>query len=283
MYSKFTLLLTISVVMCLNTEPATGQSNSDTIRLNLDFPLVDWPYQRYATETRSSFIKSYANPSMRQSVAVSNSFYSAAHYGIEQLVKIKDPAIRIILANTLIAGFDYLSSYVPFGLAWLHEEYHRAVMTRRGINSFNDVNTFPFGASAIAVSRIKDEDLIRLYNDHRTDFIRLQSAGIEAEYYQTQILQKNNFYYNQRLQHIPLYWLHTINSAVYVTDSGDPEAFDKTVDNFIEKEGADISKRDFTGPDFTAWVNALFHPERRYEDRGIHPSGVGINRYIVKT
>ncbi len=137
-------------------------------------------------------------------------------------------------------------------------------MTKRGINSFNDVNTFPIGSSVVAVSRIKDEELVRLYNEHRTDFIRLQTAGIEAQYYQTQILQKNNFYYNQRLQHIPLYWLHTINSADYVTNSGDPEAFDKLVDDLIEKEGADISKRDFTGPDFTAWVNALFHPERRY-------------------
>jgi hypothetical protein len=280
MYLKFTLILAISVAICLNIAPAKGQTYSDTTRLNLDFPLVDWPYQRYAAETRNSFIKSYANPSMRQSVAVSNSFYSAAHYGIEKLVKMKDPVVRIILANTLIAGFDYFSSFIPFGLGWLHEEYHRAVMTKRGINSFNDINTFPIGSSSVAVSRIKDEELVRLYNEHRTDFIRLQTAGIEAQYYQTQILQKNNFYYNQRLQHIPLYWLHTINSADYVTNSGDPEAFDKLVDDFIEKEGADISKRDFTGPDFTAWVNALFHPERRYQDRGVHPSGVGINRYI---
>jgi hypothetical protein len=41
-----------------------------------------------------------------------------------------------------------------------------------------------------------------------------------------------------------------------------------------------IPERDFVGLDFTAWVYDLFNPDRPYTDRGIHPSGIGIDRYI---
>ena len=67
--------------------------------------------------------------------------------------------------------------------------------------------------------------------------------------------------------------------SVILNQSGS-DAFDKIIDKSNEKDGADISKRDFTGADFTAWADALFFPDKPYEDRGIHPSGVGINRYI---
>ncbi len=73
-----------------------------------------------------------------------------------------------------------------------------------------------------------------------------------------------------------------MNSAVYVTSSA-TEDFDDLADRLNEEDGADILKRDFTGPDFTAWVDALFNPNRPYESRGVHPSGVGINRYIKPT
>ncbi|NJL76755.1 MAG: hypothetical protein HC892_18765 [Saprospiraceae bacterium] len=167
-----------------------------------------------------------------------------------------------------------------WGYGWLHEEYHRAVMTRREINSFNDMNTFPFGDVSISVRKVEDKDLIHLSNNHKSDFIRLQTAGLEAQYHQIQTLQKNNFYYTQDLPHIPLYWLSTMTNIVYVNQSGSADYFDKLIDEANETEATDVSKRDFTGPDFTAWANALFNPQKPYEDRGVHPSGVGVNRYI---
>src|SRR6185295_15238755 len=46
------------------------------------------------------------------------------------------------------------------------------------------------------------------------------------------------------------------------------------------EDGADVKRRDFTGHDFTAWVYDLHRPDEPYSARGVHPSGVGIDRYI---
>ena len=39
--------------------------------------------------------------------------------------------------------------------------------------------------------------------------------------------------------------------------------------------------RDAVGMDFTSWVYDLFRPNEPYTNRGAHPSGVGIKRYIM--
>lgn len=273
----FIFVLLLFKQVCL----AQTKNNIDTIGLFLEFPLIDLPYQCYATNTTGNFFAGYANPSMQQSLAMSNNLYSSAHYGIKKLIKIKKSNfLRILVNNAVAAGFDLFTFYTPFGFGWLHEEYHRAVMTRREINSFNDMNTFPFGQRTVSVRKVKDEDLIRLSNNHTYDFIRLQTAGLEGQYHQIQTLQKTDFYYNQDLPHIPLYWVSTMTNIIYVYNSSEASVFDKLIDEANQKEGTDISKRDFTGSDFTTWANALFNPDRPYEDRGIHPSGVGINRYI---
>ncbi len=274
------LLTLLTLFLFMQIGLAKSQNSADTVGLFLDFTIVDFPYQRYATNTRGNFFSGYANPSMSQSLTMSNNLYTSAHYGIKKIVKNKNEFLRILIGTGIAAGFDAFTFYVPFGYGWLHEEYHRAVLTRREINSFNDMNTFPFGQTTVSVRKISDEDLIRLSNNHTTDFIRLQTAGLEGQYHQIQTLQKNNFYYNQDLPHIPLYWLSTMTNIIYVNQSASADYSDKLIDKANQKEGSDISKRDFTGPDFTAWASALFNPDRPYEDRGIHPSGVGINRYI---
>lgn len=276
---KLKLFSTILTLVLLK-QIGFAQNQPDNVGLILDFPIFDIPYQWYAINTTGSFFQGYANPSMPQSLAMSNNLYSSTHYGIKRIVKTKNEFLRILISNGIAAGFDAFTFYIPFGYGWLHEEYHRAVMTRREINSFNDMNTFPFGQATVSVRKIEDEDLIRLSNNHTKDFIRLQSAGLESQYHQIQTLQKNNFYYNQDLPHIPLYWLSTMTNIIYVNQSGSTDYFDKLIDDANQKERQDISKRDFTGPDFTAWASALFNPDRPYEDRGIHPSSVGIDRYI---
>src|SRR6185436_9321120 len=44
-------------------------------------------------------------------------------------------------------------------------------------------------------------------------------------------------------------------------------------------DDADIRVRDFTGHDILAWAYDLHRPNEPYAARGIHPSGVGIDRY----
>jgi len=271
-----TIILLISFLI---TSISFAQKTSDTTGLYLEVPLFDIPYQIYATKTTGNFFTSYANPSMRQSLAMSNNLYGSAHWGINKLIKTKSEFTDILFRNLAAAGFDLFTFYTPLGIGWLHEEYHRAVMTRREINSFNDMNTFPFGKALVYVRKVTDENLIMLSDNYNNDFRRLMIAGNEGQFHQIQTMQKNNFYLNQDLPNIPLYWMSTMTNIVYLNQSGD-DIFNEKIDEANAKEGTDISSRDFTGADFTTWVDALFFPDKPYADRGLHPSGVGINRYI---
>ncbi len=265
--------------MLLGCPTLRSQPRPDSLGLYLEFPVLDWPYQRLARQTTGSFLSGYANPSMAQSLALSNGFYSAAHDGISRLIRPASEFRRILFCNAAAAAFDAFSFYLPLGYGWLHEEYHRAVLTRRGADSFNEMNTFPFGQDLVAVRNVRDEDLMGLADAHAPDFVRLMAAGLEGQYHQVQTLQQQNFYFAQDLPHIPLYWLSTFTNIIYVNQSGS-DFFDDKIDEANAREGADVARRDFTGPDFTAWADKLFFPDRPYAARGLHPSGVGIDRYV---
>src|SRR6266480_212450 len=135
----------------------------------LDVPIIDLPYNA-AHGSRG--------PSMQQSLGLTAAFYDLSHLGIDKMF-----GDHRILSKTTIAFFDVATMTLPFPLTdiWLHEEWHRAVMGNRGIDSFNDVYRFKIGGDAIAVSHVRDEDLIRLKRDHPSEIVRLDEAGIEGE------------------------------------------------------------------------------------------------------
>ncbi|WP_448518504.1 hypothetical protein [Rhodoflexus sp.] len=257
-----------------------AQSSGDTVQLLLDLPVLDFPHQSYASRTTGNFFAGYANPSMKQSLQMSTNFYNIVHHDIKRLFrKVNNNFLRNLLTYGGVTAVDLLSAYVPFGHAWLHEEYHRAVLTRREVNSANEVNTFPFGKSAIKVYRITDEDLRRMHDNHQNDWRRLQTAGGESELHLIQTLQRNDFFYKQKMPNIPLYWILTFGVGEYLRACARPD-IDEINDKLSQEEGSDIANRDFTGPDYTAWAYSLFRPNLPYSARGIHPSGVGVNRYI---
>ncbi len=247
--------------LMITASPLAAQDDAPA---RLELPLLDAPY---------NFAHGYRAPSMQQSLSVTTGFYEASHYGIQ-----KAWGERKWLARGSILLFDYFTFTLPFGGVWLHEEYHRAVMGHRGIDSFNDVYKFNVFAEAIAVSRVKDEDLIRLKRDHPAEQVRLGAAGIEGEQQLVLQLEKNRFFRGTRGWHLPLYWLTTLGNWGYVFSGTFPEVNEWT-EEFNQQDGANVPVRDFTGHDFTAWAYDLFRPGEPYEARGVHPSGVGIDRY----
>jgi hypothetical protein len=70
-----------------------------------------------------------------------------------------------------------LAFYVPPGEAWLHEEWHRAVLSHCGIASYNDTYKFRLFGGVVNVSHVRDEDLERLKREHPAEFVRLAAAG----------------------------------------------------------------------------------------------------------
>lgn len=233
----------------------------------LDVPLVESPYN----------IGAGAWPSMRQSLGLTSSAYEVLHAVVGRRF---DPFVggwRGFGHIMIFVGIDVLAAYLPLGDAWLHEEYHRAVLGRRGIDSFNDVYRLEIGGSVIRVSHVKDEDLVALKRDHPEDMVRLPAAGIEGETQLIQTLGRNAFFLDARNFHTVLALTTLLNVHAYVS-SGPEEENDEMTDEMNEEEDS-VEERDFVGHDFASWVYDLFRPDEPYEARGVHPSGVGLNRY----
>ena len=233
-------------------------------RVFLELPIVDLPDNADAV------------PTMQQSLAVSAAFYETSHAAIQSAF-----GERKRWGRAAVALFDFVTAaeiIPPGGDTWLHEEFHRAVMSNRGIDSHNDVYDFELGPGSVAVSHVRDEDLIRLKRDHPADQVRLGAAGIEGEQLLIQRLQKQQFFGRTDAWHLATYWLVKANSWAYLFSGADRD-FDDEVDDANGEDGPDVGRRDFTGHDFNGWVYDLFRPHEPYTARGVHPSGVGVDRY----
>lgn len=239
----------------------------------IELPIVGFPYVNDAVDVTGGFIPSYMNPSMDASIKLSEDFYTASHILLKKYIKSSFWSVEAI------AIFDCLSTSLPLSYAWTHEEFHRATMTHRGVNSFNEILLFPIGASTISVSREKDELLAAMCDTHHPDFVRLMSTGLEGQTKLVQEIQRKDFFYNRNLYNHSICLISVVNNLyyLYICSSGKS---DKYTLKMTASEPT-IEERDFTGMDLVAWAYELFNPERPYSDRGAHPSGVGIDRYIL--
>lgn len=233
--------------------------------LELDLPLLDLPYNTSA---------GYTAPSMRQALLITKDFYQYAHHALGARFE-----SRPVAQTWAIIGFDFLFTWLPPGDSWLHEEWHRAVLGRYGIDSYNEVYELPLLAETIAVSHVRDADLEELKRDHPADFVRLSAAGLEAQIEFVTALEKDAFFAHVRNRNGFLMWVNLVNAVGYLDTCAGPEANELTAEAYRD-EGARISARDFTGLDCNAWVYDLFRPDEPYAARGTHPSGVGYDRYI---
>lgn len=233
------------------------------VTLETPIPIIDHPFVTQAP---------YAMPSMAQSLALTKTVYQYGHQAIAEHFTDSPRAGYL----TLI-GFDFIATWLPLGNAWLHEEWHRAVMGRHGIDSRNEIYDFNF-EDVIKVYRVEDSDLSHLKSQHPADQIRLSSAGLEAQYELNHALEQDTFFERAGGWNVLLLWMNTLNNIAYLDTCASRDADTLTRDE-TAKEGTDVLERDFTGLDCNAWVYDLHRPLEPYDARGTHPSGVGIDRY----
>ncbi|MFN2563668.1 MAG: hypothetical protein ABR499_01485 [Gemmatimonadaceae bacterium] len=258
---KSTIAATL-VLLAVVANPAAAQTRAP----RFDLPLLDVPYNT-SHGGRA--------PSMAQSLEFTEGFYELSHLGIERAW-----GRHRTLAGVSIVFFDVFAVGLPFAQVWLHEEFHRAVMGNRGIGSYNDVYKWDLFSDVVAVSHVRDEDLVRLKAEYPADQVRLGAAGMEGELLLVRELEKNRFFHDSRALHAPLYWLAKLSTFFYVL-SGHTRQADELTDEGNANDGANVEVRDFTGHDFTGWAYDLHRPNESYTARGVHPSGVGIDRYIA--
>ena len=234
--------------------------------ITLDLPIIDQPFNT---------VDGYTVPSMRQSLRLTQDVSQYAHKAIGDFFQ-RDSGKRF--GFTL--GFDALSMWLPFGSGWLHEEWHRAVMSNQHIDSYDEIYRFHLFDETISVSKVRDADLVRLKAEHPADLIRLHAAGIEAQYEMNLEIEKDIFFNGRPYLTDGIHWLNYANAISYLYVCATNES-NRLTQSILDDEDTDISKRDFTGLDCNAWVYDLFRPTEPYSARGTHPSGVGINRYIT--
>ncbi len=243
--------------------------------LLLTLPVADFPY---------SLRGGFDSPSMRQSLMASVAFTQWTDQSLVWLWSGAESGfLRNLLTYTSLGLFAWASDYLPLGDAWLHEEWHRAVFTRRGIESYNGIYDFDLGSSAIPVEHVEDRELAALKDGHPAEFTRVMEAGGEGETEAAREMRRRNFFlgrpsFSDRIG----WWVTGLNSTFYIWTSS-IDVFDQELQDENARE-TDPRRRDFTGLDYRAWVYDLRHPDVPYAagPRGrTHPSGTGFDRYLL--
>ena len=262
-------------LLLLATPAAASDDPADltTPRVYADLPVVDLPFNA-----------DHAGrwPSMSQSLWISADAYEAMHTALRRVADpYGPPGWGRALGLVLVGGADLLTINLPPFMGWQHEEWHRAVMSNRGISSFDDIYRFHLFASTIAVSHVRDEDLVTLKREHPAEQVRLSQAGIEGNQELIGALEWTSFFEGSRAAHTFILPIAAVTNTAYMFTCDSKEGDDVTAKLNME-EGADVPRRDFTGLDCTGWVYDLFTPDEPYANRGVHPSGVGIDRYRTR-
>ncbi len=207
-----------------------------------------------------------------------HSFYDAAFPHQEGLRK----GLGIATAGALAGGLVFVN-------AWAHEEWHRAVLSRAGASSRNGLyHPGDWSNGLIAVDRVSDEALSSFKREHPADYVRMSSAGMEAQYAIGRRLGDEAFFgdgvgerwgalYLADTWLAPTLVANELSVALYDLRCAD-EANDEVTDA-ENRLRLDVPSRDFTGLDCTAWVYDLRRPDQPYEARGPHPYGAGVDRY----
>jgi len=230
----------------------------------------------------------YRNLSMEQTTEMARNLHGSLYYGHNVIWNVviepnstKRYILNRVVANIAALGTDYLAIKLPYGFAYQHEEFHRAVMSSRHIYSYDEVWKFGKGLD-IAVTNVKDEDLVYLKANHPADQVRLSAAGVEGEYAFLLRMREDNFFRQTGYPFLGISLLGTIHAVSYV-NLPFTERFNSITDSILAHDRDNILARDFTGWDFSAWVYDLFTPEEPYEDRGTWPGGLGIKRPVKES
>jgi hypothetical protein len=216
-------------------------------RLHLDLPVFDAP---------ANTAGPYIAESMEQSKWVTADAYEAAHYGLDALFGRKK--WYGLLVESAFDATTILVS-VPFFGGWQHEEWHRAVLSRRGISSDNPYYSSPtlplFDPKTIQVS---DADVARLKAEHPVDYVRAGEAGFEGQYALASELERNAFFRDQPNVSSFIIGMSYIETSLYMG----------------------ICNANPTGTgDCTLWSDGLFAPKAKPHADGT-PLSAGIESYL---
>jgi len=266
--------LSAFLVLAFNSQAfCQGNDSSATAaHLQLDLTLLDLPFN---AQYRGQW------PSMAQSRSIALSMNELGCFGIQSATGfIRSPVVRVGAVAGMEAALLLISTYAPFGNTWLHEEYHRAVLSSRGIGSYDGMYDFNLDIDNVSIYNVADEALINLKANHPEDLVRLEAAGYEGQVDLANSFLQDGLRHGTPLVEFPAFYALFANTFyLYLCTTNQADA---ATNEFNEKENT-IDVRDFDGWDYTSWSYDLHRPDEPYTARGVHSSGVGVNRYLLWT
>lgn len=250
--------------------PAQGEAQLRLTALDAPFDLVD------------------GVPSMQQSLDLAWSIERGAMLGVREGVRSAFPHSVGAQKGLGLAVAWGLAFPMTFVQGWSHEEWHRAVMSHRGVSSRNGIwYADARSGGLISVDHVSDADLAALKAAHPADTVRLMSAGMESQHALGMRVGDEAFLHRRSADRLgplllgdtftaPLVFVADGNSALYLLACGPGS------DELTDEENRlhpDVASRDFTGLDCAAWAYDVDRPDEPYADRGPHPYGAGVDRY----
>jgi hypothetical protein len=274
-------------VIPLFSQEASGVSGDyRSPELKLDLLVFDLPYQIDVANTSNNFFGAYSTLSMNQSLSLTAGVYSSMHYGMKKLYDNLswDPILKdVVYYGGTAAGLFAFALALPFGYPWMRQEYTRSVLARFGVNSINGAyNIFD---TIGGVHGVADDDLVRLKAESPQDLIRMEEASIEGYLLLSGRMIRNSFFYNLDdlsvvTAFLSAYFGVSLHSANILADEYGFIDIDSMVKDWNKDDGPQ-KNRSPSGSSDLNWVYDLFRPDEPYADRGTHPSGDGIARYIA--
>ncbi len=264
-----------------------------TKSLKLDILLLDMPYQKDAIQTlQGNFFNAFSNLSMQQSVRITNNLNNIYDYSTNWLIdqtatflynKCDIPAtVSYILLYTSSAFIRPLLYSLPGFENWLNYEGIKSVGTVYGVDMQNPLASF--SPKHYSVFNIEDRSLEQMNVKYPQSFIRMHSAGNEA--INMSIKNNKNYFFRTKLSNANIVQMilngsvSLISNILLFQPNQDYFSLDNKIDELNKIENA-ISSRTLGGPNILVnWVYELFNQHGNYNDRGVHPSENGINRYI---
>ena len=272
-------LLLISFFFLLSVTAHAQNTDSLSVPLTPE----DRPINLYLLDYPLNFIDGYYFPSLNQSIYTTAAVHEVVNKSIGNALEPIHPIWGKVLTSASILTFNIFYSYTPTGAAWQHQEAHRAVLRNRGIHSYNQANEFRFFKKRIATIHVLDQDLIDFKRDYPAEFIRNRGIGHEGQLEGIEQMKKDAFYYGTpAYRDIIPYLINTAITIQYVNEFRQ-DGYDQAID---ERNKVELTpeERDQHGVEFTPWVYDMFRPDEPYEKRGnnggIHPYGIGVDRYI---
>ncbi len=257
---KSLLSVFLILTFCVIQDNAVLAQQEDSLYFTLDLPLLEFPY---------NLKDRYKTVSINQAISFSKSFYYSTHFGIEKFANKKFKKNGPFWGKFIMTVFDFAP--IPFSNTWLHEESHRSILTLHEIKSRNSY-------WSNSVTKVDDQDLVNFKSLHPSDLVREATAGNEGNLEFVFSIQKDVFYDKVNTWNYGLYWGNYLVNSFYLFGSTRKDS--APLVRFKNGESTDVHARDVNGFDPINATYDLFNPWESYSERGIHPSGVGIDRYI---